>query len=502
MAGKPTLPEDIGDTATSHENNPANTKRTKVAERETSQSTAPAVQRGVNDDDLLIPGERNPATGATPYYTRGQYVEKYGPVTQDQLDQKAVLIKSPSGTYLTKPTTYFTTYGGDSDDKDIRQQTKDANFKARMAELGLSDKPFNELNEGRLKGADAIIETPGGTRQKFKNYAHPEQAGVSSPDILARKSDGSYEAFYPKTREDIKSVGDLQQKYAEVYVKTKGHNYEDVATHDRRQGPRATERAFAYFKGEVFHNERNDLPKVLYRTAPDEYGSKQDYLAGLRHKDGPGAKIDYTKADILFQAPAGKSLLSPKFMKRIDPVGYEAFLKKEGIDKKGPDGKDILTTKIDHTRPQVLVAIDNRLVGADRVRAEGVKMGISRDAPLAKEYGPGNVFVENLGKDGKTTGNYRDAPSAATRRSNSEIGRLEQLGVSKSEGQIRLAGVFSRQAAARNQGQSGVEPMDTEPTPIRVNTQALAAVNDPARAQARVPIERQRNRELDRGIGL
>lgn len=383
-----------------------------------------------SDNDLLIPMERNNTTGETRYVTRSQYeIENKRPPTPEDLDSKAVLIKSPSGTYLNKRATYQTTYGGGSEDPKERETFKDKAFKDRMNDLGLSDKNFAELNEDKLTGDARYIATPGGKRRQFLNYKHPEQAGVNSPDVLVKSKDGVYTGFYPKLEPSVASIHDLKNKFDEVYLKTKGQNYIEPDTYNKRYGINQAEKALAYFKGEPYHNERKDLPKALYRAAHGEYVSKEAF----EKSKGP---VDYEKADILFQSPGGRSLLNPKVYQRIDPKGFDEFVKSEKITG------DMVTNKVDMTRPEVLVAVGGRLISADLARKAMKETGIKTDKPLAEVFGRENVLVQNIGKNDKLTGNYRDLPSAEARGSNRDTGRLEALGVHKNEGQEKLATVI------------------------------------------------------------
>ncbi len=373
------------------------------------------------------------------YITREEFNNKNLAMTDqqrmDELDKRAILIKTPSGTYMPKNQIYRSTYAGDSTDPVQRDTDKKANFKALMGDLKLSDKPFDELNKERLSAAQKRIETPGGVRSAAFNLKHPEQAGQYTPDVLIKGKNDKFEAIWPGDKKEMKVLADATVKYGaeNVMLKSTGNGYIPADVYDKHKGPLAAEKAFAKFAGTTLHLERKDMAPALYKVEEGLYVSKSKYAELLKSdKIGANMEKDLSKVDILLQAPSGKALVTPKTLKFLDKDGYAQTLKNEGLP-------ETVKTRMDKTKPDVLVRIsDDVVISGARARAD--TGGKSLDQIHASK----NIYIQNNNVKGEPTGNYADMEAFLEKGSKSVANtRLVNAGVTLDAAAKRTVEAYS-----------------------------------------------------------
>lgn len=357
------------------------------------------------DDRVLVPLDKKGPNKEVQYVTLQDYKDRNS-LDDDQLkadlDQKAVLIKSSSGTYLTKTQTYNTTYVDKSLSKDAQAAARDSAFKAEMEKLGLSDKNFAALKPEKLTAETRKYKTDGGIRRQQFNYENPVQAGRDTPDVLVRHQDGSYTGVWPKN-EGLKTLQDATDSVGRenVMLKTTGNSYVPVDTYNERKGPLAAEKAFAKMAETQLHLERGDMPKAFYKIADGVYAPKEKYEE-LKTNPAYQGKIpeDRSKTEVLFQSPSGQGIVSGKTLKFLDKDGYAKTFKDEGLPED-------LKTRRNVTKPEAMVYLEKErmLISAEKAKA------MSPGKPLDEVFPAKDIYLQNKGKNGEYTGNYADKES-------------------------------------------------------------------------------------------
>lgn len=402
-------------------------------------------------DKVLVP-EKAGDQGRVTYTPLKKYAEEKGlsgDALKEDLDKKAILIKSDSGTYLTKAQTFNTTYVDPKLSKDEKAVARQEKFGQKMEELGLSDKSFAELKKEKLTPEERNIETPGGKRRVAFNYENPVQAGRDSPDVLIKEKDGRFTGVYPKL-EGSKSLDELAGKVGgreNVMLKTTGNSYLPADTYNDRKGPQAAEKAFAKMAEAPINLERNDMPKAFYKVADGVYASKDKYEE-LRKNDAYKDKIpeDRSKTEALFQSPSGQGLVTPKTLKFLDKDGAANTIKSEGLD---PD--KLKTPRIANAnKPEAMVYLEKEgmLISAERAKA------LAPNKPLDEVFKSKDIYIQNKGKNGELTGNYADKDSFE--RNNPKgvaFDRMASAGITESKTANRINETYSVQNLTQNMHQ-------------------------------------------------
>lgn len=385
-------------------------------------------------DRLLIPLDAD-EKGNVEYVSRAKYKTLGFDDSPKALDDKAVLIKTNAETFLTKNQIYKTTYIGPNVDKADRDTVRDTNFKARMEELGLSDKNFADVKPEKLVGAAKEFETPGGTRKIAFNYENPVQTGQFSPDVLIRTKEGRFIASWPKNEKE-KTLEEAADKYGRenVMLKTAGNSYVAPETFNMRGGDMAAEKAYAKFAGTQLKLERPDMPKALYKVDEGIYVPKEQYAA-FAESDRYKGKIpaDKSQTEVLFQAPGGHALVDGKTLKFVDPKGYAQTFKDEGLPED-------LKTRRNVTKPDAMVYIKDEAMLISSVRA----LSLSNGKTLDQVFPSSNIYVQNLGKTGIPTGNYADRDTFEKRVGPAKAyDRLAQAGITESPEAANIKRLYS-----------------------------------------------------------
>jgi hypothetical protein len=389
-----------------------------------------AVKRKIGDieavganESVLVPHTVDPITKATKYLPIDKYKEQSGldgQALKDDLDQRAVLIKSDSDTYLTKAGYHTSIRVDTSKSKAEQSAERDLAFNEKMDELGLSDKTFGKINE-KTPEFERFKETPGGQRLKAFNWESPEQAGQNSPDILLRKN-GEFEAGWlnensgPKSLKEIEAIG-VDRK--DIMLKTAGNNYLPVDIFDARQGTGAAEKQIARLTGQVVSNERptTDLKPAFYKADEGVYLSKEKF-------ERSNLDTDRTQAEALFAGRTGHSLLSPSSLKFAEKGSAAAKFEAEGLPPEGGP------SRMNVNKPLVLLRLDNEtLISGDRA------LQMTKGKPFDEVFAAKDIYIQNVGKNGRPTGNYVDKEtfdrdSKRSEAKTSEVyDRLVSLGV-------------------------------------------------------------------------
>ncbi len=385
-------------------------------------AAAPARAVDVRDDRVLVPS----GTGIKDmmeYKTLGQYKNDRPDLSaqalKDDLDQKAVLIKTEAGTYLPKNQVYKTTPVDTSKDKASQTVERDENFKKHMGELGLSDKNFAQINP-KTPEFERYLDVPGGgKRLKAFNLEHPEQAGQNSPDILLR-DDGVFKAYWlskDSTLKSPKEIENLGLARENIMLKTAGNSYLPIDTYNARQGNGAAEKQFAKLTETVLNNERpdKDLKAGFYKVHDGVYFSKEKFAT-----EKPEA--DRSKTEALFQGPSGHSLVTDKTLKFLDPTGAAAKLSAEGL----PNG---IKSPMNVNKPDVLVRLDSEtLISGERAAS------MAKGKPLDQVFPASDIYLQNVGKNGKPTGNYVDKESFERNNPKGQVyDRLVSTGITEKD---------------------------------------------------------------------
>lgn len=403
------------------------------------------------DDRVLVPLDPTGPKSQVSYVTLDDYKERTqlkGEDLKADLDSKAILIKSNSGTYLPKNHVYNTTYVDKSLGKDEQFAARNDAFKKQTDDLGLSDKNFAALKPEKLTAAERPYETPGGTRRQQFNYENPVQTGKYTPDILIRDGEGNFTGVWPK-KEGLKTLDDASEKFGRdnVLLKTTGNSYVQVDTYNERKGPQAAEKAFAKYSGTQLHLERTDIPQAFYKVADGFYASKEKYDTLSKNPAYEG-KIpeDRSKTEILFQGPSGRSLVDGKTLKFLDKEGYSQTFKDEGLPED-------LKTRRNVSKPDALVYLEKEgvLISSERARA------VSQGKPLDEVFAAKDIYVQNKGRNGEFTGNYADKESFERNVGRAAaVDRLVSAGITENKVAARISDAYSTESLAA--GLPSVQP--------------------------------------------
>jgi hypothetical protein len=398
-----------------------------------SARATPAPTVNVKDDRVLVPSGTG-INDSMEYKTLGQYKKDRpdlsGQALKDDLDQKAILIKSEAGTYLPKNQVYKTTAVDTSKDRASQTVERNETFKKHMDELGLSDKNFAQINP-KTPEFERYLDVPGGgKRLKAFNLEHPEQAGQNSPDMLLRDGD-NFKAYWlnknsvQKSPKDLEATGFAREN---IMLKTTGNSYLPVDTYNARLGNGAAEKQIAKLTETVLNNERpdKDLKTGFYKVDDGVYFSKEKFAA-----EKPEA--DRSKTEALFQGPSGHSLVTDKTLKFLDPKGAAEKLAAEGV----PNGVKV---PMNVNKPDVLVRVDNEtLISGERAAI------LIKGKPLDQVFPASDIYIQNIGKNGKPTGNYADKESFERNNPKGQVyDRLVSAGITeKDQSAVKLAEAFS-----------------------------------------------------------
>ncbi len=417
---------------------------TNEIDQSKTRNTRTAVPLAEQPDRILVPLE-TVGDGKVDYVTLDKYkviTRKSGEDLKQDLDTKAVLIKTESGTYLPKNQIYRTTFV-ENPDKSLSKDQIDAkrgeNFAKRMDELGLSDKTFAEIKPEKLTAAERKFQPIGAEdlqRSRSFNYEHPVQAGQHSPDIMIRKSDGSFEAKWLKKDVGPQTIADVEDrgnKREDILIKSKGNGYIPIDSYNQRKGPDAGERLVAKLTETTLHNERKDLAPALYKLEEGVYVSGAEYKrnqAKPEYKDR--LEGDMNKVESLFQGTNGNSLLTAKALKFADPNDYAKTFEKEGLS---PDIK----TPMNVTKPAVLVRVNDDVV----ISGERASM-MANGKPLDQVFPTKDIYVQNVGKNGQPTGNYKDVETLDRYNQKDMVNtRLINAGVRQDPAAVKMAEAFA-----------------------------------------------------------
>lgn len=392
---------------------------------------ADEAQSWTEDEKLLVfdgpVHSHRPDQGS--FLTRKQYEKKYSRwLDQDELDARSVLIRDDATrSYLPKVRVYT---------KMITEEGGRDKFNARMDQLGLSRKPFNE-GVRDVPMQDRFYDTPAGIRERRRLFKYPQQAGEKNPDIVLRNSEGEFIGIYPKL-EGVECLQELTDFYGakNVWLKTSGNVYKtpEVYNAETKVRPQtasnkkigAAEMAFAKFTDQIYEVKRDDLPKVLVRLETGVYGNRAHYdlmLKGWETETWRGSQLNNTKQielrpeaserpeliaelnrdlfnrDVLILAPNGAGYVSPRALRDEYP---ESYFKKTMRDANLPEE---LANVRGAAAPELLLRKSNHMFVAGEIAMEEAK---EQRTILRNIYLDGQIFVQRKDERGRFTGKFAE----------------------------------------------------------------------------------------------